>query len=146
MTRSTRPDRRALGIAGENTACLVVEEEGLRVIERNWRDGRRGEIDIIACDHTDPCDPRTVVVEVRTRVGRRHGSALASIDERKVTQLRKLTGAWCRARGPVGSRVRIDVVAITLDAAQLRLFPGHGCRDVDLRDLGARVAWLRGVQ
>ena len=86
------------------------------------------------------------MVEVRTRVGRRHGSALASIDERKVTQLRKLTGAWCRARGPVGSRVRIDVVAITLDAAQLRLFPSHGCRDVDLRDLGARVAWLRGVQ
>ena len=61
MTRSTRPDRRALGIAGENTACLVVEEEGLRVIERNWRAGRRGEIDIIACDPPDPCDPRPVV-------------------------------------------------------------------------------------
>ena len=44
MTRSTRPDRRALGIAGENTACLVVEEEGLRVIERNWRDGPHGPV------------------------------------------------------------------------------------------------------
>ena len=70
---------------------LLLEEAGLCVLDTNWRDGRRGELDIIARDDTDATCPWTVVVEVRTRVGRRRGSALASIDERKVARLRALT-------------------------------------------------------
>ena len=105
-----------LGAGGEYTARLIIHEAGLHVLERNWRDGRRGELDIIARDDTDPARPYTVVVEVRTRVGRARGSALASVDPRKVARLRALTGAWCRQRGRLGSRVRIDVVALTLDA------------------------------
>ena len=146
MECSTRPDRRVLGAAGEYTARLMIEEAGLRVLECNWRDGRRGELDIIARDDTDPFRPWTVVVEVRTRVGRSKGSALASVDPRKVARLRSLTGAWCRARGRLGSRVRIDVVAITLDAQGLRRWPDVGRSDVDLRALGARTLWLRGAQ
>ncbi len=128
MDCSTRPDRRVLGVAGEYTARLIIEEAGLRVLECNWRDGRRGDI------------------EVRTRVGRQRGSALASVDARKVARLRALTGAWCRQRGRLGSRVRIDVVALTLDAQALRHWPVVTCTDVDLRPLGAQVVWLRGVQ
>ena len=165
---SIRPDRRAIGVAGEYTARLALEEEGLRLLDTNWRDGRRGELDIIARDETDPSRSWTVIVEVRTRVGRRHGSALASIDERKVTQLRKLTGAWCRAlasvdhrkvarlraltgawcraHGHLASRVRIDVVAITVDARTLESWPAPMDEAVDLRALGAQVVWLRGVQ
>lgn len=73
MDCSTRPDRRVLGVAGEYTARLIIEEAGLRVLECNWRDGRRGELDIIARDDTDPGSPWTVVIEVRTRVGRQRG-------------------------------------------------------------------------
>lgn len=146
MGCSTRPDRRALGAAGEYTARLVLEEEGLRLLDTNWRDGRRGELDIIARDETDPSRSWTVIVEVRTRVGRRKGSALASVDDRKVSRLRALTGAWCRAHGHLASRVRIDVVAITVDARMLGSWPGLMDEVVDLRTLGAQVVWLRGVQ
>lgn len=146
MGCSTRPDRRALGAAGEYTARLVLEEEGLRLLDTNWRDGRRGELDIIARDETDPLRSWTVIVEVRTRVGRRKGSALASVDHRKVSRLRALTGAWCRAHGHLASRVRIDVVAITVDARTLGSWPGPMDKAVDLRALGAQVVWLRGVQ
>ena len=62
MGCSTRPDRRALGAAGEYTARLVLEEEGLRLLDTNWRDGRRGELDIIARDETDPLRSWTVIV------------------------------------------------------------------------------------
>jgi len=127
-------------------AYRVLKGGGLRVLECNWRDGRRGELDIIARDDTDPENPWTVVIEVRTRVGRQRGSALASVDARKVARLRALTGAWCRQRGRLGSRVRIDVVALTLDAQALRHWPVVTCTDVDLRPLGAQVVWLRGVQ
>ena len=142
MDCSTRPDRRVLGVAGEYTARLIIEEAGLHVLECNWHDGRRGELDIIARDDTDPACPWTVIIEVRTRVGRQRGSALASVDAR----LRALTGAWCRQRGRLGSRVRIDVVALTLDAQALRHWLVVTCADVDLRSLGAQVVWLRGVQ
>lgn len=53
MDCSTRPDRRVLGVAGEYTARLIIEEAGLRVLECNWHDGRRGELDIIARDDID---------------------------------------------------------------------------------------------
>ena len=79
-------------------------------------------------------------------MGRWRGSALASIDERKVARLRALTGAWCRSRGRLRSRVRIDVVAITVDAAALEGWPFLGETRVDLRRVGADVVWLRGVQ
>ena len=146
MGCSIRPDRRVLGSAGEYTARLLLEEKGLTIVDANWRDGRRGELDIIARDDTDPRHSWTVVVEVRTRVGRRKGSALASVDHRKVSRLRALTGAWCRAHGHLASRVRIDVVAITVDARTLGSWPGPMDEAVDLRALGAQVVWLRGVQ
>jgi len=100
----------------------------------------------MARDDADPRRSWTVVVEVRTRVGRSRGSALASIDPRKVARLRALTGAWCRAHGPLSSRVRIDVVAITVDARTLGTWPAPMDEAVDLRALGAQVTWLRGVQ
>ena len=137
MGCSIRPDRRAIGAAGEYTARLALEEEGLRLLDTNWRDGRRGELDIIARDETDQFRSWTVIVEVRTRVGRRKGSALASVDHRKVARLRALTGAWCRAHGHL---------AITVDARTLESWPGSMDEAVDLRALGAQVVWLRGVQ
>ena len=146
MGCNVRPDRRVLGAAGEYTARLLLQEKGLRILESNWRDGRRGELDVIVRDDTDSSCSWTVVVEVRTRVGRRRGSALASVDPRKVARLRALTGAWCRAHGPLSSRVRIDVVAITVDAWALRSWPAAMDEAVDLRALGAQVTWLRGVQ
>lgn len=146
MEYSTRPDRKVLGVAGEYTARLMIEEAGLRVLECNWRDGRRGELDIIALDDTDSAQAWTVIVEVRTRVGRGKGSALASVDPRKVARLRALTGAWCRQRGHLGSRVRIDVVALTLNARALRDWPTAPGSGVDLRTRGAQTLWLRGVQ
>ena len=146
MECSTRPDRRVLGASGEYTARLLLQEEGLHLLETNWRDGRRGELDIIARDDTDPRRSWTVVVEVRTRVGRRRGSALESVDHRKVARLRTLTGAWCRTHGPQSARVRIDVFAHNLDPHKLSEWPAPMDEAVDLRALDARVTWLRGVQ
>ncbi|EWC96221.1 hypothetical protein HMPREF1522_1259 [Actinomyces sp. ICM54] len=42
--------------------------------------------------------------------------------------------------------MRIDVVAITVDARTLESWPAPMDEAVDLRALGAQVVWLRGVQ
>ena len=40
--------RKYLGQAGEEYACRFIEDNGLEILERNWRDSRRGELDILA--------------------------------------------------------------------------------------------------
>ena len=99
MDCSTRPDRRVLGVAGEYTARLIIEEAGLRVLECNWRDGRRGELDIIARDDTDPGSPWTVVIEVR--IGRCPQSRSTARAHGRVVSTTRPTGVSCphRCRG-----------------------------------------------
>ncbi len=116
--------RRALGAAGEEMAAQALTAAGLTIIERNWRCtgmGLPGELDIIAeevgPDYTQGGTPATwrVIVEVRTRRGDSHGTALQSVDERKAARLRRLAAAYIAARDWQGLW-RIDVVAIQMDS------------------------------
>lgn len=130
--------RRRLGMLGEATATRFISEAGLQVVDRNWRNGRAGELDIIATDGSN-----TIVIEVRTRFGNAKGSALESVDDRKVRQLRSLSVAWARSHECRG-RVRVDIVAITVDPA-MRVVVEETGPDADLRDYGAHIAWIRGI-
>lgn len=100
--------RRQLGQAGERLAGEQLAGSGYQILERNWRYGRRGEIDLIARD--GDC---LVIVEVRTRRGQRFGSAEESVTPRKQAQLQSLTEAYCAQAGWDGP-LRIDVVAVSL--------------------------------
>lgn len=134
----TGDHRRALGRAGENTAARILEEAGLVVRERNWRAGRSGELDLIAEDGA-----RIVVVEVRTRIGDHRGTALESVDARKIVRLRGLAARWAReheCRRPVG----VDIIALALDPADRDAILAAG-PEADLREFGARANWVRGV-
>lgn len=100
--------RQELGQAGERLAAHYLEAKGLRFVARNWRNGRLGEIDLVAQDGA--C---LVIVEVRTRRGEAFGTPEESVTPAKQARLASLAEAYCLAadwRGPV----RIDVVAIAL--------------------------------
>ncbi|MCB0244235.1 MAG: YraN family protein, partial [Anaerolineae bacterium] len=43
-------ERRRLGQAGERLAEEQLVGGGYQILDRNWRDGRRGELDLIARD------------------------------------------------------------------------------------------------
>lgn len=102
--------RRALGARGEALAAEALEREGWRVLERNWRT-RRGELDIVARD-----GDWLVFVEVRTRRGARLGQPEESVDARKARRLQRLALDYV-TRAHWNGPWRIDVVALTLDAA-----------------------------
>jgi putative endonuclease len=71
-----------LGLAAENAAVIFLQQQGLKIIARNWQ-CKRGEIDIVAQDG------RTLVfVEVRQRRNPRFGGAAASIGAAKRAKLR----------------------------------------------------------
>ena len=129
--------RKYLGQAGEEYACRFIEEQGLEVLERNWRDSNRGELDILAREGNT-----AVVVEVRTRVGIGYGSALESIDTRKVLKLRRLAAQWARQRR-LHSKLRIDIVALTVPRACGQELREGG--SVDFLRYPPKIEWLRGI-
>lgn len=81
--------RRELGRTGEDAAARYLESTGLTILDRNWRDGRRGEIDIVAQEGAT-----VVFVEVKTRSGVGAGLASEAVTDGKLHRLKLLALAW----------------------------------------------------
>jgi len=73
------------GKIGENLAINFLEKQGFKIIEKNWRFSRMGEIDIIAEDKNT-----LVFIEVKARSSSFFGNPLESVDEKKFNKIRKL--------------------------------------------------------
>ncbi|MEI5526172.1 YraN family protein [Streptomyces brasiliscabiei] len=102
--------RGALGKYGEELAARRLADAGMTVLERNWRGGRSGEIDIVARD-----GDALVVCEVKTRRAGPFEHPMAAITPTKAERLRGLAERWLQEHGgsPPGG-VRIDVVGVVL--------------------------------
>ncbi|MFV0133399.1 YraN family protein [Streptomyces sp. HMX87] len=102
--------RGAMGRYGETLAARRLTEAGMTVLERNWRAGRTGEIDIVARD-----GDVLVVCEVKTRRGGRFEHPMAAVTPDKAERLRRLARQWVHIHGgaPPGG-VRIDLVGVLL--------------------------------
>ncbi|MBO1901168.1 YraN family protein [Leucobacter weissii] len=100
---------RALGARGEAIAAAYLEDRGCRVLERNWRNGGAGELDLIVRD-----GDAVVAVEVKTRSGVGFGHPLEAVTATKARRLRRLLIAWTKERRPRAERLRIDAVGIVL--------------------------------
>ncbi|MBK6012526.1 YraN family protein [Streptomyces sp. MBT53] len=100
--------RSALGRYGETVAARRLVAAGMTVLERNWRWGRTGEIDIVARD-----GDVLVVCEVKTRRAGAYEHPMAAVTPEKAERLRGLAACWIHAHGgaPPGG-VRIDLVGV----------------------------------
>src|SRR5690606_25218350 len=111
-SRSPQRARSALGRYGEALAARRLAEAGMTVLERNWRCGRTGEIDIVARD-----GDVLAVCEVKTRRAGAFQHPMEAVTAVKAERLRDLAGRWLRDHGgaPPGG-VRIDLVGVVLPA------------------------------
>ncbi|MGP2438499.1 YraN family protein [Streptomyces sp. JW3] len=102
--------RSAMGRYGETLAARRLAEAGMEVVERNWRCGRTGEIDIVARD-----GDVLVVCEVKTRRAGSFEHPMAAVTPEKSQRLRDLAQRWIQSHGgaPPGG-VRIDLVGVLL--------------------------------
>jgi len=115
----------SIGQAAEDLACRYLQDQGLHLIERNYR-CKRGEIDLVMRDASS-----VVFVEVRYRRNHRFGSGAESVNRGKqakliATALHYLQSNKAAAKSPA----RFDVVSITLEG-----MPGHT----------AEIQWIKNA-
>jgi putative endonuclease len=96
-----------LGQRGEALAADAYVARGYRVLARNWRHGRTGELDLVlAVDRT------LVVCEVKTRTSTTFGHPAEAVDHRKQTRIRALAAAYLAAHDVRPARLRFDVASV----------------------------------
>lgn len=103
---TTAASKQALGRYGEDVAERHLIEQGLVVLERNWR-CPEGEIDLVLRDGAT-----LVVCEVKTRRDDAFGTPHQAVTAAKLDRLRRLADRWVAERGVRPDDVRIDLVAV----------------------------------
>jgi len=111
-----------VGDAGEARALAHLLDQGLTLVERNYRvargpHSRGGEIDLVLRDR----DGTLVFVEVRSRRSADFGGAGASVGAAKLASLRFAAASYLQ-RLAAPPACRFDVVAI--DGERLEWLPG----------------------
>jgi putative endonuclease len=116
MTTTAR-QKSALGSYGETLAARHLVDQGMVLLDRNWR-CELGEIDLVLRDGRV-----LVVAEVKARSSAAFGSPLEGVTEEKAARLRRLAARWLAAHDLRPLEVRIDIVGV--------LVPREGAAEVD---------------
>lgn len=98
--------RQALGRYGESLAARRLAEQGMTLLDRNWR-CPQGELDLVLRE-----GDTLVVCEVKTRTTSDFGSPHEAVTPQKLARLRRLAAAWLHAHEVHPAGVRLDLVAV----------------------------------
>ena len=98
-----------IGQRGEEIAANYLQEHGYCILERNWTNKGRKEIDIIATK-----DDVVVFVEVKTRKVGSASTPISAVDGRKQRRIILAADSFVKACH-IDFRCRFDVVGIIYD-------------------------------
>ena len=98
-----------IGELGERVAVDFLKAEGRRVLYRNFRAPRGGEVDIVARD-----GKVLSFVEVKTRTSEDFGRPLDAVDKDKQRLIEQGANEWLRLLGTREVPWRFDVVEVIL--------------------------------
>lgn len=103
-------ERHELGKKGEEIALDFLVNKGFRLVKKNYKCHRWGEIDIVMLD-----GEYLVFVEVRTKSNKAHGMPLETIGYSKRRQIEKMAKLYLTNENvPDSIFCRFDVVGIIL--------------------------------
>ena len=98
-----------LGARGEKLAARYLRRHGFKILYRNFRGRRGGEIDLV-CRERDTL----VFVEVKTRTREDFGRPLDAVGPKKQRRISRGGLAWLRLLGNPDVLFRFDVVEVTI--------------------------------
>lgn len=97
------------GKEGEDLAEELLRSKEFKIVERNYRFGKTGEMDIIA---EDPQTLQLVFVEVKSRKNLEFGDPVLAITKNKMAQLKKVATAYLYDKEIKEIDCRFDVVTV----------------------------------
>lgn len=106
MSGASDKNTKEKGAEAESLACVYVEKQGIRIIERNVT-YKFGEIDIVGKDKETLC-----FIEVRSRFSIEYGRPEATVGPRKQSQIIRAASAYLQSHFTKPPICRFDVVAI----------------------------------
>jgi putative endonuclease len=96
------------GKTGEQIAADYLKKNGFAILDRNFRSGRFGEVDIIASEGEYIC-----FIEVKTRTGSTFGTPAEAVGASKQHKIRSLAWIYLKQKGLGERYMRFDVVEVT---------------------------------
>lgn len=109
-----RLDHLAIGELGEQIAAAYLRGEGRKVLYRNFRAPKGGEVDIVARDGAV-----LSFVEVKTRTHDTYGRPLDAVDREKERLIERGANAWLKLLGTREIPWRFDVAEVILKEGEL---------------------------
>ena len=103
-----KPEKSAIGIKGEEIACIYLSNKGYSILERNWR-SRHKEIDIIAKKNN-----LLVIVEVKTRTSSFFERPQDAVTIKKQKHLISATNEYVSLKNFSGE-IQFDIVSVLLE-------------------------------
>jgi putative endonuclease len=100
-------DTHSRGVIGEAIAVHHLQLLGMRILEKNYRYGKMGEIDVVAMD-----GDTLVFCEVKLRRNDEFGPPQAAITPEKQRKIRRLAEAYLFQHNIGQHACRFDVVCI----------------------------------
>ena len=107
------------GKLGEDLAAEFLKDKKYEILERNWRYGQFGEIDIIAKDKNE-----LVFVEVKTRSTTNFGLPIEAINEKKLLQIKNIANAYIMQSERQYKKYSIDAICIMLNPQEIKHLKG----------------------
>ncbi|NMA34763.1 MAG: YraN family protein [Clostridiaceae bacterium] len=111
-------NKREVGKTGEQIAADFLAQNGYTILERNFRSGRYGEIDIIAEEGSCIC-----FVEVKTRTSDLFGAPSEAVDRNKRHKIRSLAWIYLKQKRMGEREMRFDVVEVTARRVKGKIVP-----------------------
>ena len=105
-----------LGAHGEQLVATWYRQQGHTVVDRNWRAGRAGELDLVIVDGSI-----LIFCEVKTRSSTAYGTPAEAVTIDKQRRIRRLAGQWMAEHDVRPATVRFDVAGVVGHSVDVRL-------------------------
>jgi putative endonuclease len=106
-------DRQQIGDLGERIACQWLRARGIKVLYRNYRAPRGGEVDIVARDGRE-----LLFIEVKTRRFGGYGRPLDAVNASKQELIERGANSWLKMLKTRDIPWRFDVIEIILQEGE----------------------------
>ncbi len=111
-------NKRSFGGVGEQLAAEYLEKSGFIILDRNYRSGRFGEIDIVAVEKEFLC-----FIEVKTRTSSYFGTPAQAVGHAKRQKLRALAWIYIKHKNLGERNMRFDIVEVMGKRENDEFFP-----------------------